>query len=104
MSVDFTPAELLARLDERTKAIQNDMQELKKDLKTIDDIYTNRLTEFEKKIEEKVEKHFEKSAVKYVTKDSFDPVKKIVYGLVGLILTAVAGAIISLAVIKPPIL
>jgi len=28
----------------------------------------------------------------YVTKNEFDPIKKVVYGLVGLILTAVVGA------------
>lgn len=37
---------------------------------------------------------------KYVTQVEFDPVKKVVYGLVGLILVAVAGAIIALVVVK----
>jgi hypothetical protein len=36
----------------------------------------------------------------YVTQDQFDPVKKIVYGLVSLILVAVVGALIALVVIK----
>lgn len=36
----------------------------------------------------------------YVTKDEFDPIKKIVYGLVGLILIAVVGALLSLVVVK----
>lgn len=34
----------------------------------------------------------------YVSKEEFEPVKKIVYGLVGLILVAVVGAVISLVV------
>lgn len=34
----------------------------------------------------------------YVTKDQFDPIKKLVYGLVGLILTAVVVALMSLVV------
>lgn len=34
----------------------------------------------------------------YVTKNEFEPVKKIVYGLVGLILVAVVGALVSLVV------
>lgn len=34
----------------------------------------------------------------YVSKDEFEPVKKIVYGLVGLTLVAVVGALISLVV------
>ena len=36
---------------------------------------------------------------KYVTKEEFDPVKKIVYGLVSLILIAVVGALIALVVV-----
>ncbi len=34
----------------------------------------------------------------YVTKDQFEPVKKIVYGLVSLILIAVVGAIVALVI------
>lgn len=36
----------------------------------------------------------------YVTKDQFDPVKKVVYGLVSLILIAVIGAIMTLVLRK----
>ena len=36
----------------------------------------------------------------YVSKDEFDPVKKIVYGLVGLILVAVMVAVLGLVIIK----
>ena len=32
----------------------------------------------------------------YVTRAEFDPIKKIVYGLVGIILTGVAGALLTL--------
>ena len=32
----------------------------------------------------------------YVTKAEFDPVKRVVYGLVGLVLTSVAGAALAL--------
>lgn len=39
---------------------------------------------------------------KYVTKDQFDPVKNIVYGLVAIILIAVAGALVALVVLNPP--
>ena len=38
--------------------------------------------------------------VGYVTKDEFAPIKNVVYGLVGLILTAVVVALISLVVRK----
>lgn len=34
----------------------------------------------------------------YVTKEEFEPIKKIVYGVVSLILTAVIGAIVALVV------
>jgi hypothetical protein len=34
----------------------------------------------------------------YVTKDRFEPIKSVVYGLVSLILVAVTGAIISLVI------
>lgn len=36
-----------------------------------------------------------------VTKDEFAPVKMLVFGLVGLILTAVIGALVSLVVLQP---
>lgn len=36
----------------------------------------------------------------FVTREEFDPVKKVVYGMVGLILVAVAGALIALVVKK----
>jgi hypothetical protein len=35
---------------------------------------------------------------KYVTKDEFDPIKKVVYGMVGLILVAVVGAVLALVI------
>lgn len=36
----------------------------------------------------------------YVTKDQFEPIQRLVYGLVGLILFAVVGAVISLVLNK----
>lgn len=38
--------------------------------------------------------------VQYVTRAEFEPVKKVVYGLVALVLTAVIGALVGLVVIK----
>jgi len=37
---------------------------------------------------------------KYVTKEEFDPVKKLVYGVVGLILTTVFGALLALVLLR----
>lgn len=34
----------------------------------------------------------------YVTKEEFDPIKKIVYGMVSIVLTAVIGAVVALVV------
>lgn len=36
----------------------------------------------------------------YVTKDEFEPVRKLVYGLVGIILVAVVGALVGLVVMR----
>lgn len=49
-----------------------------------------------KYLTEKVNEISDKLDEKYVTQDEFDPIKKIVYGIVALILTAVVGAIVSL--------
>lgn len=35
---------------------------------------------------------------KYVTRESFEPVQKLVYGLVGVILVAVIGALVAMVV------
>jgi formate-dependent nitrite reductase cytochrome c552 subunit len=37
----------------------------------------------------------------YVTKAEFEPIRKIVYGMVSMILVAVVGALISFVVLKP---
>lgn len=64
----------------RTKlaVIQNDITYIKEKLNSVD---------------EKVSNH-------YVTKEEFDPVKKLVYSVVGIILIAVVGALTSLVVKK----
>lgn len=36
----------------------------------------------------------------YVSKDEFEPIKKIVYGLVGLILVTVVGGLMGLVILK----
>jgi hypothetical protein len=51
-------------------------------------------------IKEKLASVENKVSSNYVSKQEFDPVKIIVYGLVGLILVAVVGALISLVVRK----
>lgn len=53
-----------------------------------------------KYIKDGFDKLDEKISAHYVTKEEFDPVKKIVYGLVGLILITVVGSIVSLVLIR----
>lgn len=36
----------------------------------------------------------------FVTKDEFNPIRNVVYGMVGLVLTAVAGALIRLIIVN----
>ena len=47
-----------------------------------------------------LEKLFEIVDSRFVTKEQFMPVQKIVYGLVALILVAVFGALVGLVIIK----
>jgi hypothetical protein len=51
-------------------------------------------------IESEVGKINVKLEREYVTKDQFEPVKNIVYGLVSLILVAVVGALVALVIRK----
>ncbi len=53
-----------------------------------------------KHIRKRVEKIDEKLEENYVTHIEFEPIKKLVYGLVALILVAVVGAIIGLVIIN----
>lgn len=63
-------------LEVKIAVIQNDVDYLK-----------NRVDEIAEKMDEK-----------FVTQTEFDPIRKLVYGLVGLILTAVVGALIAMVV------
>ena len=49
-------------------------------------------------IRDKLEDIDKKVSSGYVTKEEFDPIKKIVYGMVSLILTAVVGAVVALVI------
>lgn len=52
-------------------------------------------------IKEKLNAVDNKVSSHYVSKEEFEPIKKIVYGLVGLILVAVVGALVALVVGAP---
>lgn len=49
-------------------------------------------------IKEKLNAVDQKLSTHYVTKEEFEPIKKIVYGVVSLILVAVVGALVALVV------
>lgn len=53
-------------------------------------------------IKEKLNAVDNKVSSHYVSKEEFDPIKKIVYGLVSLILIAVVGALVALVVGAKP--
>lgn len=53
-------------------------------------------------IKEKLNAVDQKVSTHYVSKEEFEPIKKIVYGMVGLILVAVVGALVALVVGAKP--
>lgn len=64
------------------------------ELKILMDNLTNRFDKFENKFD----KFCDKMEKNYVTKTEFKPVQKIVYGLIGTVLTAVLLAIIYVVI------
>jgi hypothetical protein len=60
---------LLARLDERSKTIQSEVERIRVDL-----------------------------ANRYVTNVEFEPIKRLVYGMAGLIMAGVAGGLLKLVI------
>lgn len=55
-------------------------------------------SELIKQVAVQLKEYVKAAEEKYVTKDEFNPVRQIVYGLVGLILVSVVGAVIALVV------
>jgi hypothetical protein len=53
-----------------------------------------------KKSVDRIEKRFDNLDSQYVEKSEFEPVKKVVYGVVALILTAVIGALVGLVILR----
>ena len=49
-------------------------------------------------VKDKLDSVDQKISLHYVSREEFEPIKKIVYGMVGLILVAVVGALLSLVV------
>lgn len=80
---------LLALIDERTQVMNKSMSFLIADVKTMQAENTRKF--------EALQAEHEK---KFVTLDQFQPVQKIVYGLVGAILLSVIGALLTLIITK----
>ncbi|QIG66041.1 hypothetical protein phiOC_p399 [Ochrobactrum phage vB_OspM_OC] len=99
---------LLARLDERTQAIQTTLGGLANEIKTNNEALAKkletteaklsvRINELEKRLNDRIEANEAEVEKNYVSKESFIPIQKIVYGGVGLILVTVFGSLIALA-------
>lgn len=88
--------ELLARLDERTKAIQSDILTIRLDLKE----KTLKLEEMIDSSKDEYESVIDSLEKNYVRKETFSPVQRLVYGVVGLILSGVVVALLGLFVVK----
>ena len=56
------------------------------------------INEFRQEMNERFDKIEHNMCANYVTKDRYAPVEKLVYGLTGIILVAVIGAIIALVI------
>ncbi len=100
---DFTAPdrELLGRLDERTKAIQSSIEKLNFDIRLQMDQLSKKLDDSEIRLEKKIE-NIERDLVdNYVNKQQFNPIQRIVYGVVGLILVVVAGSVLALVLAQP---
>ena len=70
------------------------MPENKQLLETTVAVILTKVEYIEKKVEQ-IEKRIERD---YVTKEEFDPIKRVVFGVVGLILLAVVAAVVGLVI------
>jgi len=98
--------EILARLDERSKSINDNMKSLqeniisfKHELKTMNDSLTKKIEKVEDDLSLKIEKLENKIEAQYVKGEKFNPIERIVYGIVGLILIAVCTGLMSLVIV-----
>jgi hypothetical protein len=82
---------VLARIDERTKNTDKAIGDIKEDVKTLrEELSSHYVTKTE----------FTPVKDDYVSKKDFEPVRKIVYGVVGIILATVIGALVALVLKK----
>ncbi len=81
--------ETLARVDERTQAMQKQFSEHRENTRDSHEMLKDSIDELKKTVKEE-----------YVTKETFSPIQRIVYGIVSIVMTAVVMAIIGLVILK----
>ena len=95
--MDASDGATLARIDERTIATQLTVTELKSELRE----FIHKTEQALEGMEQQVQQELNRSRVdirsNYVSKDEFYPIRAVVYGLVGCMLLAVMGLILSVA-------
>jgi Skp family chaperone for outer membrane proteins len=102
---------LLARLDERTASIQNEVGLMRSDIKMTVDNFNRQLEsqsdrtdskfrDFEIEFEKKVHDIEQDLQDNYIKKDQFSPIQRIVYGAVAAIVLTVLGAILNTTLLK----
>lgn len=90
-------------LEIQMAVLQNEFKNLKEsisDLELIDSAQSRRLTDIESRIENSINGIKELLNETYVSKIEWQPIKLIIYGLVGIILIGTIGALLSLVMIK----
>ena len=102
MTEEEVSQQTLARVDERTKSIQNDISQLRDDLKGSMIGLSDKIKDVEMRFNVKlVEAHAEITNIyttldrEYTKKADSGPVHKLVYGFVGLLVTGVIVALLS---------
>src|SRR5262245_41233994 len=95
--------ETIARVDERTKAIQDELKQFRIDINNALISLTDRVKESEARFHSRAaeldaehDAIYEKLDKSYVKRTEFSPVQRIVYGAMAIIATSVIGAILAL--------
>jgi hypothetical protein len=86
-------AVILARLDERTRAMSDQLGDVKKGQADLKEDFEH--------FKDEIDGRIAKDRDGYVTRDEFGPVRAIAYGIVGVTLLAVIGALVALVVKGP---
>jgi archaellum component FlaC len=86
----------LERLDERTKMIQTEQADLRKDIKELKDELYDEVKEVRLLAQSELSAFSKKTSEDFVKKTEFEPIKRFVYGVVGFILVAVGSVFFTL--------